>query len=85
MQMGFNSAQSIEGGSSVFANGSSEQAPVVERRKAGRGPREDVVTLTGNIILLGIAALFFGLAAVGTKALWILDVTEFPRHVDRSR
>jgi hypothetical protein len=85
MPMTLNGAQSIEGGNSVLAKDSSEQASVVERQRAERDPRKDVVTLTGNFILLGIAALFFGLAAVGTKALWILDATESWPDVGRSR
>ena len=69
----------VEGRAAV-AYEDSDQARIGERRESSRAFREGPGGLVGEIIMLGIAGLVFGLGAVGAKALWVLDETEATSH-----
>jgi hypothetical protein len=46
---------------------------------------EDLANVLGSTLLLGITALVIGLSAVGVKALWILDQTEYSPYETMNR
>jgi hypothetical protein len=70
-------------GRSAFTSDSDGRVLATESHSFSGTLREDVGKFVGNAILLGVVALVFGLSAVGAKALWVLDPTEYTPFGDR--